>query len=172
MCLKQGLGPSVLQPLSSQGGMTVPLEVWPGLGWDCVWIPQPVSCPPSPTGPECASLPDFVLSLPQAEPGVGVMMVVSEGLRLSQSLRAQWEARSTSARDVSARPVTLLRLIPEACGCGGCCGCWGGGRTSWAAVCQGCTQAPVTPAVIPSNWSKRVVGRQRVAEDAEQGDLD
>lgn len=82
--------------------------------------------------------------------------------------------RSTSASDVSTRPVTLLRLIPEACGCGRCCGRWGvgGGRTSWTAVCQGCTQAPVTPAVIPSKWSKRVLGRQRVAEDAEQEDLD
>lgn len=50
-------------------------------------------------------------------------------------------------------------------------GGWGD-RTSWTAVCQGCTQAPLTPAVIPSKWSKRVLGRQRVAEDAEQEDLD
>lgn len=49
---------------------------------------------------------------------------------------------------------------------------WGWGRTSWTAVCQGCTQAPVTSAVISSKWSKRVLGRQRVAEDAEQEDLD
>lgn len=119
--------------------------------------------PLSPTGPECASLPDFVLSLPQAEPGVGVMMVVSQGLRLSQSLGAQWEAGSTSARDVSARPVTLLRLIPEACGCGRCCGRWGRvGAEPAGLLCV--KAAPVTPVIIPSGakgwWGGR--GWQRM----------
>lgn len=74
--------------------MTVPPEVWPGLGWGCL-DPEPDSCPVTHRAPLCVStqpLSSLQPTRPRAEPGVVLMVVDSEGLRLSRSLGAWWEA--------------------------------------------------------------------------------